>query len=71
MGAAWGVRSHPAPDRPNAWFTHPEWRRWGAAVVVFDPKLEFERILSVPLGSGQPRYAGKLLQSPGQGAVMT
>lgn len=64
--ASWPVRSHPAPDQPDAWFIHPNWRRWGSAVVVFNPWIRFEPIEAVPLGSGQPRFTGKVwISHPG------
>src|SRR5687768_585110 len=60
----WPVRSHPAPDQPDAWFIHPRYRRWGSAVVVFNPALEFEPIESTPLGSGRERR-GLWISHPG------
>ncbi len=47
--SSWPVRSHPAPDRPDEWFMHPRYRRWGSAVVVFNPQLEFEPVESAQL----------------------
>src|SRR4051812_48327687 len=53
--ASWPVRSHPVPDQPDAWFMHPRYRRWGSAVVVFNPDFEFEPISSNPLNSERRR----------------
>jgi hypothetical protein len=62
--ATWPVRSHPAPDQPDAWFIHPRYRRWGSAVVVFNPALEFEPIETTPLNS--PRdHKGLWISHPG------
>jgi hypothetical protein len=62
--ATWNVRSHPAPDQPDAWFIHPRYRRWGSAVVVVNPALEFEPIESTPLGRDQYRR-GLWISHPG------
>jgi hypothetical protein len=62
--AAWPVRSNPSPDKPDRWFIHPRFRRWGSAAVVFNPALEFERIETTPLNSGQ-EHRGLWMSHPG------
>ena len=62
--ATWLVRSHPVPDRPDEWFMHPRYRRWGSAVVVLNPTLEFEPIEAAPLNGD--RYLKELwISHPG------
>jgi hypothetical protein len=68
--ATWNVRSHPAPDQPDAWFIHPRYRRWGSAVVVVNPALEFEPIEATPLGKEQYRR-GLWISHPGTWASVT
>src|SRR5688572_139732 len=53
--ASWPVRSHPDAGRPDEWFMHSRYRRWGSAVVVFNPQLEFEPIVSTPLNVDRRR----------------
>lgn len=62
--ALWAVRSHPAPDRPDEWFTHPRYRRWGTAAVVLNQELGFEPIESTPLNSDRHRV-GLWVSHPG------
>lgn len=62
--ATWAVRSHPAPEQPDAWFIHPRYRRWGSAVVVFNPSLEFEPIETTVLNSGR-HHRGLWISHPG------
>lgn len=70
--ATWPVRSYPAPDQPDAWFIHPRYRRWGSAVVVFNPTLEFEPIGTVPLNSGVEHRNGRIwISHPGSWVGIT
>jgi hypothetical protein len=62
--ATWQVRSHPAPDQPDAWYIHPRYRRWGSAAVLYNPALEFEPIATTPLGRDNYRQ-GLWISHPG------